>query len=273
MNNLLAQGWAVAVTDYPGLGTPGGEQYSVGVAEGHAVLDVLHGRHPTARRGPASQGPDGHRGLLPGRRCGRLGGSAGRPVRAGPAAARGGDGRHAREPAGGRANINASAFFAFLGGAALGFDAAYPARHLLSDLTPAGRAALAKLGTMCQEQALATYAGKRIEDYTKGGINPLPESPVAAGTQHQRPRRDPAAPADPAVPRPRRRGHPLEGRGHAAPPVVREGRQDPAHQLSRRARDDSGRSPDPGRQLAQGQAGRHQGSEQLLARPLNLARC
>jgi len=73
------------------------------------------------------------------------------------------------------ANINGSAFFAFLGGAALGFNAAYPSLNLLSDLTPAGRAALAKLGTMCQGEALPTYAGKRIQDYTVGGINPITE--------------------------------------------------------------------------------------------------
>jgi len=73
------------------------------------------------------------------------------------------------------ANINGSAFFAFLGGAALGFNAAYPSLNLLSDLTPAGRAALAKLGTMCQGEALPAYSGKRIQDYTAGGINPITE--------------------------------------------------------------------------------------------------
>ena len=31
VNNLLSKGWAVAVTDYPGLGTPGDEVYSVGI--------------------------------------------------------------------------------------------------------------------------------------------------------------------------------------------------------------------------------------------------
>ena len=41
VDNLLAKGRAVAVTDYPGLGTPGPEIYNVGIAEGHAVLDSL----------------------------------------------------------------------------------------------------------------------------------------------------------------------------------------------------------------------------------------
>jgi hypothetical protein len=41
VENLLDQGWAVAVTDYPGLGTPGNELYAVNLAEGYAVLDIL----------------------------------------------------------------------------------------------------------------------------------------------------------------------------------------------------------------------------------------
>src|SRR6266498_3548739 len=41
VDNLLAKGWAVVVTDYPGLGTPGPHLYNVGIAEGYAVLDSL----------------------------------------------------------------------------------------------------------------------------------------------------------------------------------------------------------------------------------------
>ncbi|MEV5509781.1 lipase family protein [Streptomyces orinoci] len=37
---LTLRGWAVAVTDYEGLGTPGEHTYTVGPAEGHAVLDA-----------------------------------------------------------------------------------------------------------------------------------------------------------------------------------------------------------------------------------------
>jgi len=71
------------------------------------------------------------------------------------------------------ANINGTAWFAFLAGSALGFNAVYPSLHLNGELTPAGRAALAQLDTMCQAQALLTYAGKKIQDYTIGGVNPI----------------------------------------------------------------------------------------------------
>ena len=176
VNNLLAQGWAVAVTDYPGLGTPGAEAYAVGIAEGHAVLDVLRAATLLPGASLSTKAPIAIEGYSQG------GGAAGWAAELQPRYAKGlrlrgvamgGTPANLQAVA---ANVNGSAFFAFLGGAALGFNAAYPARHLLSDLTAAGRAALAKLGTMCQESALALYAGKRIQDYTAGAINPIGEA-------------------------------------------------------------------------------------------------
>src|SRR5690606_19749524 len=38
---MLLKGWAVAVTDYEGLGTPGDHTYMVGASQGHAVLDSI----------------------------------------------------------------------------------------------------------------------------------------------------------------------------------------------------------------------------------------
>jgi hypothetical protein len=175
VSNLLAQGWAVTVTDYPGLGTPGDETYSVGIPEGYAVLDALRAATLLPGSGLATTAPMGIEGYSQG--GGAAGWAAQIQLRYAPGlrlrgVAMGGTPANLQAVA---ANINGSAFFAFLGGAALGFNAAYPSRHLLSDLTVAGRAAMAKLDTMCQEQALATYAGKRIQDYTVGAINPIGE--------------------------------------------------------------------------------------------------
>lgn len=52
VTNMLRRGWAVAVTDYPGLGTPGDHQYNVGIAEGRSVLDVLRA---ATRLAPAAE--------------------------------------------------------------------------------------------------------------------------------------------------------------------------------------------------------------------------
>ncbi|MGH9228952.1 MAG: lipase family protein [Acidimicrobiales bacterium] len=45
MSGPLEQGWVVALTDYPGLGTPSPHPYLVGVSEGRAVLDSVRAAH------------------------------------------------------------------------------------------------------------------------------------------------------------------------------------------------------------------------------------
>ncbi|UUU44488.1 lipase family protein [Streptomyces sp. NBC_00162] len=40
IQQLTLRGWAVVVTDYEGLGTPGVHTYTVGPSAGHAMLDA-----------------------------------------------------------------------------------------------------------------------------------------------------------------------------------------------------------------------------------------
>jgi secretory lipase len=49
VTNLLARGWAVVVSDYPGHGTPGDETYNVGISERYAVLDAIRAASSTSR--------------------------------------------------------------------------------------------------------------------------------------------------------------------------------------------------------------------------------
>jgi hypothetical protein len=175
VNNLLARGWAVSVTDYPGLGTPGDELYNVGIPEGYGVLDALRAATLVPGAGLSPGAPMAIEGYSQG------GGAADWAAQLQPSYAPGlkltgvaGGGTPANLQAV-AANINGTAFFAFLAGAAIGFNAAYPSLDLNGELTPAGRAAMAQLDTMCQTQGLLTYAGHRIEDYTVGGVNPINE--------------------------------------------------------------------------------------------------
>ncbi|MFK8847484.1 lipase family protein [Streptomyces sp. Ac-502] len=64
IQQLTARGWAVAVTDYEGLGTPGDHTYTVGRAEGQAVLDAARAaqRLPGAVR--AGVTPDSPVGIM-----------------------------------------------------------------------------------------------------------------------------------------------------------------------------------------------------------------
>ncbi|MGW4769815.1 lipase family protein [Nocardia sp. NPDC004278] len=57
ITRILRRGWAVALTDYPGLGTGGGHPYIVGRALGPAVLDSMRAARNLADTGLAEDGP------------------------------------------------------------------------------------------------------------------------------------------------------------------------------------------------------------------------
>ena len=175
VNNLLDQGWAVVITDYPGLGTPGDETYNISIPEGYAVLDALRAATRLSAAGLSASAPMAIEGYSQG------GGAADWAAQLQPGyapelnlegVAVGGTPANLQAVAD---NINGTAFFAFLAGTAIGFNAGYPSLDLSAELTPAGQAAMAGLDTMCQIQALASYAFKSIQDYTVGGVNPMTE--------------------------------------------------------------------------------------------------
>jgi hypothetical protein len=181
VTNLLNRGWAVAVTDYPGLGTPGDGTYNVGIPEGFAVLDALRAATRLAPAGLSPTAPMAVEGYSQG------GAAAGWVAQ--QAASYAPELRLAGVAAGGTPanlqavarNINGTAFFAFLAGTAIGFNAAYPAVvNLPARLTPRGQAAVATLNAQCQLAGLALFAGHRIEEYTVGAVNPVNDPAIAA---------------------------------------------------------------------------------------------
>jgi hypothetical protein len=180
VNNLVAKGWAVVVTDYPGLGTPGPEEYNVGIPEGYAILDALRAATRLPDAGLSASAPMGVEGYSQG------GGAGGWAAQEQPTyapelnlkgVAIGGTPANLQAVAN---NINGTAFFAFLAGTASGFNAAYPSLDLNAALTTTGQEAIAQLNTMCQIPALLAYADKSIADYTVGGTNPLTTAPWEA---------------------------------------------------------------------------------------------
>lgn len=170
--NMLNRGWAVAVTDYPGLGTPGDHQYNVGIPEGRAVLDSLRAATRLAPAGLDAGTQIGVEGYSQG------GGAAGWVIQQEASYAPelnvvgvAGGGTPANLQAV-KGNIDGSAFFAFLAGTAIGFRGAYPALNVNRYLTFYGRLAISALNGMCQLPALALYAFHHLTEYTVGGVDP-----------------------------------------------------------------------------------------------------
>ncbi|UNO41265.1 lipase family protein [Streptomyces sp. MST-110588] len=64
IQQLTARGWAVAVTDYEGLGTPGEHTYSVGRSEGQAVLDAARAAQRLPEAAAAGVTKDSPVGLM-----------------------------------------------------------------------------------------------------------------------------------------------------------------------------------------------------------------
>jgi hypothetical protein len=163
---LLNRGWAVALTDYEGLGTPGTHTYMVGRSQGAALLDVVRAARGLPATGLSAAAPVALYGYSQG------GGATGWAVELQPSYApelplRGAvAGGVPADLAAVQRKLDGGLGFAFLAMASLGLDAAYPELKLDAYLTPAGRAGMAEAAKVCTTEALIRYAGKRISDYT-----------------------------------------------------------------------------------------------------------
>jgi hypothetical protein len=173
VQGLLDKGWAVAVADYEGLGTPGDHTYVIKDAEAHALLDLVRAAMRVPSSGVASNAPVGFWGYSQG------GQSA--------AAVAELESTYAPElnvvgvAAGGipadlavvaqHLNTDGNFWFTFLAMAAVGLDTAYPELNLDSYLNQAGRDLMAQGRNACLTDGLLLGSGKHIEDLTT--TNPL----------------------------------------------------------------------------------------------------
>ncbi|MEV6398456.1 lipase family protein [Streptomyces sp. NPDC051907] len=66
VQQLTGRGWAVVVTDYEGLGTPGEHTYTAGRSAGHAVLDAARAAIRLPQAGLSAQSPVGIMGYSQG---------------------------------------------------------------------------------------------------------------------------------------------------------------------------------------------------------------
>ncbi|MCK9898429.1 lipase family protein [Frankia sp. AgB32] len=157
-------GWAVAVTDYEGLGTPGDHTYSVGRSEGHAVLDAVRAAQRLRGAGLRADTKVAFWGYSQGGGAATWAGQlapAYAPELRSVAVAAGGvpaDLTKVSEAVDGRPWAGAELM------SAIGFAAAYPELRFDDAVQPAFRPAVQRLRTECIKQALPPFAGKHVRD-------------------------------------------------------------------------------------------------------------
>jgi hypothetical protein len=172
VNALLQRGWAVAVSDYEGLGTPGVHTYMVGQSQGRAVLDSVRAAVRLPGSGLSAQAPVGIAGYSQG------GASAGWAGELAPAYApelrvkgivAGGTPSDLQRVA---QNLEGGFWYGLAAMAAPGFDAAYPELDLGKYLNDQGRTLLTAGGLdKCVAGILVQGAYKRTTQLTT--TNPL----------------------------------------------------------------------------------------------------
>ncbi|MER7661104.1 MULTISPECIES: lipase family protein [unclassified Streptomyces] len=166
IQQLTLRGWAVAVTDYEGLGTPGEHTYTVGRSAGHAVLDAARAAIALPEAGLSADSPVGIMGYSQGGQASswaaELHDSYAPELKVRGTVTGGVPARLT-----GLAPVHDGSYGSgLLFMAAAGQDAAFPELKLDSYLNPAGRALISFLRNNCV--ALDTTVGsfKKISDMT-----------------------------------------------------------------------------------------------------------
>jgi secretory lipase len=166
ISQALFNGWAVVLTDYEGLGTPGDHTYAVGQAEGRAVLDAARAAAKVDGAGLSASGPVGLFGYSQGGQAtsfaGELAASYAPELNL-VGVATGGVPADLDEVA--RFN-DGNIGFSLILGAAIGYSTAYPDVPFAEILNDAGRAVVPRVAQACTVE-LATIAPLRhLDEFT-----------------------------------------------------------------------------------------------------------
>jgi secretory lipase len=168
--DALKRGWALATTDYEGMGTPGTHTYVVGRSEGHAVIDAVRAVQ-RLRIGLSTANPVAFWGYSQGGGAaawaGELQPSYAPELRVKAVVAGGvpADLRAVAAPLGG------TPAFGVMPMAAIGFDAAYPELDLETYLNPLGSTLVAAAKKTCLAAIALSFIGMTVGTVTTS--NPL----------------------------------------------------------------------------------------------------
>uniref|UniRef100_A0AAU2V569 Lipase family protein n=1 Tax=Streptomyces sp. NBC_00003 TaxID=2903608 RepID=A0AAU2V569_9ACTN len=166
INQVVQKGWAVAVTDYEGLGTPGDHTYTVGRAEGTAMLDAARAAERLGIPGVDANSPVGIMGYSQGGQASswaaELHDSYAPELKVKGTATGGVPADLMKVAASNDGGLGSGLIFM----AAAGQDAAFPELKLDSYLNPAGKALVDYFKTNCVAIDTTVGSFKHITDLT-----------------------------------------------------------------------------------------------------------
>ncbi|MGW0393523.1 lipase family protein [Streptomyces sp. NPDC003042] len=166
IQQLTLRGWAVVVTDYEGLGTPGVHTYTVGPSAGHALLDAARAATRLPEAGLTADTPVGIMGYSQGGQASswaaELQGSYAPELRVKGTATGGVPADLMKVAAFNNGSYGSGLIFM----AAAGQDAAFPELKLDSYLNPAGKALVTGMKEHCVAVDAIAGSFKRISDLT-----------------------------------------------------------------------------------------------------------
>lgn len=166
IQQLTLRGWAVAVTDYEGLGTPGDHTYTVGRAEGHAMLDAARAAIRLPEAGLGEDTPVGIMGYSQGGQASgwaaELHGSYAPDLDVRGTATGGIPGDLMKVAEFNDGSYGSGLIFM----AAIGQNAAFPELDLESYLNPVGKKLIGTLRDSCVADGAVLGAFKKISDMT-----------------------------------------------------------------------------------------------------------
>lgn len=173
---ILARGWAVAITDYEGLGTPGDHTYMVGRALGPNVLDAMRAARQLHPSELPEQGPAAIVGYSEGGAAAawaaqlQPGYAPDVPLTAVAA------GAAAADVELGGSTVDGTFFSFFISYGGIGYAAAYPELELDAYLTPRAAKGIAALRESTIYQAMLSGPRfARASDLTRPNVLELPE--------------------------------------------------------------------------------------------------
>ena len=181
IQGMLLQGWAVAVTDYEGLGTPGQHTYVVGPSLGHAVLDVARAAIRLPGTGLGAATPLAIWGYSEGGAASSWAAEL-QPSYAPELVLRGvATGGVPADIEATARNLDGGLFAGFGVSALIGLDAAHPELQLAQYLNATGRQKVAANENACLAGLVAAFALTKYSDLTTTDVLALPDWQSAFG--------------------------------------------------------------------------------------------